>query len=50
MRDVQIIFNAAYAIMNINISLFGYTFTLWQVCLYCMIGTVFLFIVFKLTK
>lgn len=50
MHDVQLIFNTAYAIMNIKIVLFGYVFTLFQVCLYSMIGTLFLFIVFRASR
>lgn len=50
MYEVRLIINMAYTIMNINITLYGYTFSLWQVCLYSMVAALLLFLIFRLMK
>lgn len=50
MEIILTIFNACYSIMKCRISLLGYSISLWNVVIYSMVGSIILYIVFKLSN
>lgn len=44
------IFNACYSILRTHIVLFGFSVSLWNVIIYSMVGSIILYIVFRLSK
>lgn len=44
------IFDACYSVLRTHITLFGYSISLWNVIMYSMVGSIILYIFFKLSN
>jgi hypothetical protein len=47
---MELLFNTALNILNFNITLLGFTFTLWHVLLYSIVAYVVVWFIFRLFK